>query len=448
MNRADFHKHFKTPYTAILPVVHVIDEEQALRNVNIACREGAQGVFLINHDFSHTMLLPIIVSIRRQCPYMWIGVNFLGVTGRTAFGILGKLAQDGCQVDAYWADNACIEETLTLEEQAAAKEIEEARTSSGWKGLYFGGTAFKCQRHVEDSLVGRAAEIASHFMDVVTTSGSGTGIAANIDKIKDMRRGSWDVAMALASGITPENALSYTADIDCFMVATGISLDFYNIDPIKLRALIQMVRGSKAQLTQSPNGAASSHTNSWYLHLIAANTRGNEFPWLDPTSIYSNGKAMSDLTDDLICQLKPDDIDLVVGIDAMGFPLATAIAAKLQKGFLPIRKGGKLAVDVDAVTYSCYAGSGKVMEMRKNAFKRGTRVLIVDQWMETGGTMKGAIELVQGQGGVVAGIATICMERNTKLCQDLLNEYRIAHVIPEDCQTLFDQHSFKGSISN
>ena len=84
-----------------------------------------------------------------------------------------------------------------------------------------------------------AARLAAPFMDVVTTSGKATGHEADHAKIDAFRRGIGGRPLALASGITPENAASY-ADVDCFMVATGINFDqdFYNIDPARLSRLI------------------------------------------------------------------------------------------------------------------------------------------------------------------------------------------------------------------
>lgn len=67
--------------------------------------------------------------------------------------MLGQLAKNGTTVDAYWADNACIDEHADIEHQAVAKRIQTAYRDSGWSGLYFGGTAFKMQRHVDGKLI-------------------------------------------------------------------------------------------------------------------------------------------------------------------------------------------------------------------------------------------------------------------------------------------------------
>ncbi|MEO9573290.1 MAG: adenine phosphoribosyltransferase [Roseobacter sp.] len=160
----------------------------------------------------------------------------------------------------------------------------------------------------------------------------------------------------------------------------------------------------------------------WYLNIMAPNTKGDKFAWLDPTSIYINGAAFNDLLDDLMVDLEGVEYDVVGGLDAMGFVLGAAIAARSGVGFLPIRKAGKLCVDTDMVSFGNYSGRTQDMEMRNPAFGSGTRVLLADQWVETGGTMDGAIRLVERQGGVVAGLLAIAIEENERT-----NGYRNAY---------------------
>ncbi len=152
----------------------------------------------------------------------------------------------------------------------------------------------------------------------------------------------------------------------------------------------------------------------WYLKLMAPNTKGAQFAWLDPTSIYINGAAFHDLLDDLVTDLEGIEADVVGGLDAMGFVLGAALATRLGIGFLPIRKAGKLCVETDSATFTNYSGRTQDMEMRKPAFAPRTRVLLVDQWVETGGTMEGAIALVQQQEGIVAGIVAIAIEETER----------------------------------
>ena len=157
----------------------------------------------------------------------------------------------------------------------------------------------------------------------------------------------------------------------------------------------------------------------WYLNIMAPNTKGNKFAWLDPTSIYINAQAFSDLQDDLLEDLKDVEFDVVAGLDAMGFVLGAALAARRGVGFLPIRKAGKLCVETDKVSFGNYSGRTQDMEMRIPAFASGTRVLLVDQWVETGGTMDGSVRLVERQGGVIAGMVAVAIEENERT-----NKYR------------------------
>jgi len=242
MDRSGFHKLFKAPGPVITPVIHVIDLDQAARNVAVAVRAGAAGVFLINHDFEAERLLPILRGVRERWPGLWLGVNFLAVTGRDAFPVLGQLESQGCPIDAYWADDARMDERAKM--QTEAEEIARIRAESGWTGMYFGGVAFKKQRPVDPAQHRRSAGIARPFMDVVTTSGIATGHEAEDSKIAEFRAGLGDAPLALASGVTPENADRYGRDVDCFLVATGINRagDFYNIDPARLDALLAVSR--------------------------------------------------------------------------------------------------------------------------------------------------------------------------------------------------------------
>jgi adenine phosphoribosyltransferase len=157
----------------------------------------------------------------------------------------------------------------------------------------------------------------------------------------------------------------------------------------------------------------------WYLNLMAPNTKGPKFAWLDPTSIYINGEAFHDLLDDLVEDLKDVKADVVGGLDAMGFVLGAALATRLGIGFLPIRKAGKLCVETDKVAYGNYSGRTQDMEMRLPAFAKGTKVLLADQWIETGGTMDGAIRLVERQGGKVVALAAVAIEE-----KEATNAYR------------------------
>lgn len=216
----------------VLPVIHAATVDQVLRNAGIARRAGADGVFLINHAISGAELLTIHAAVREAFPGWWIGVNRLGVGPVNLFqGLPGG-------VTGVWADNARIQERQDA--QPEADLILHARATSGWQGLFFGGVAFKYQRHVDD--LQAAARIARNYMDVVTTSGPGTGQPAHVEKIRVMKQALGDFPLAIASGITPENVLDYLPWADCFLVATGISRDIEELDPDRVDILVQKVR--------------------------------------------------------------------------------------------------------------------------------------------------------------------------------------------------------------
>ena len=240
MNRSDFHKFFKQIGPVVLPVIHVKNYFQVTENIHKIISEGAPGCFLINHDFGIDEFLPIITKVRHKFPSLWLSINFLANTGKVAFPILSELSSQGCEIDGYWADDACIDEKgKNLE----AKKINQIKKECKWQGLYFGGTAFKKQRVVLEDQYVNAAKYASKFMDVVTTSGVATGKEAKISKIQLFRSSIGDKPLALASGITVDNAKNYS-EVDCFMVATGINYDdnFYEIDPMKLSKLLNVCR--------------------------------------------------------------------------------------------------------------------------------------------------------------------------------------------------------------
>ena len=146
-----------------------------------------------------------------------------------------------------------------------------------------------------------------------------------------------------------------------------------------------------------------------YLQQINTNTPG---PRDDVTPLFANYEAFIQLVQDLAAPFASVDFDYVAGIDALGFILGTALALHFKVGFIAIRKGGKLPVETDQVHFIDYSGQQKSLELQTKALKAGERVLLVDEWIETGSQARAAIELIEGQGGLVAGIAAINIDDN------------------------------------
>lgn len=146
-----------------------------------------------------------------------------------------------------------------------------------------------------------------------------------------------------------------------------------------------------------------------YLHLIDIHTLG---PRCDVTPLFAHPAAFAQLVMDLSYPFQSIPVDFVAGIDALGFILGTAIAIHLQKGFIPIRKAGKLPVETVKRDFIDYSGSKKILEIRKGILPESANVLLVDEWIETGAQVQAAIALVEAEGGVVVGITTINIDAN------------------------------------
>lgn len=217
---------------SVLPVVHVESLKQAKRNARAARDAGADGIFLINHGMVDKALLDIHAAVTEALPDFWIGVNCLGLSPHQVFLAVSP------SVGGVWVDNPGIDEDR--DDQPYAERVVALRQSHAPACLYFGGVAFKYQRPVED--LEAACRVAAKYMDVVTTSGPGTGHAADIEKIRRMKVALGETPLAIASGITPENVREYLPYADSLLVATGISRNDTELDPGLTRCLVERVR--------------------------------------------------------------------------------------------------------------------------------------------------------------------------------------------------------------
>lgn len=222
-----------------LPVIHLPHGEAgALQSVDIALSAGADGVFLIDQGMSDRELLALLPKLKERYPHLWLGVNLLGYDPPDILS-LPEIAL----IDGIWSDDAGVD---SLDPQRAARAAERfgaARTRSGWKGLYFGGTAFKTQAPIPYDRLPEVARAAAGAMDVVTTSGRGTGVAIEPEKVRIMREAIGDHPLAVASGVTPENVHHVLPYVDAYLVATGIERSFGRLDEGRTRALAEILRG-------------------------------------------------------------------------------------------------------------------------------------------------------------------------------------------------------------
>lgn len=124
----------------------------------------------------------------------------------------------------------------------------------------------------------------------------------------------------------------------------------------------------------------------------------------DITPLMADGKAFAYATQQIVDYAKKLEVDLVVGPEARGFIVGCPVAYALEIGFIPVRKKGKLPRPVVEVDYALEYGSN-VLTIHEDAIKPGQRVLITDDLLATGGTIKATIDLVEKLGGIVAGCA-------------------------------------------
>ena len=118
----------------------------------------------------------------------------------------------------------------------------------------------------------------------------------------------------------------------------------------------------------------------------------------DITPVLGNPGLFAASIDELTANFKPGDVDFVVGIDARGFIFAGAAALKWGAGFVPIRKKGKLPYNTHEESYELEYGSN-VLAIHVDAIKPGSRVVLVDDLLATGGTAAAASSLIRKVGG-------------------------------------------------
>lgn len=126
----------------------------------------------------------------------------------------------------------------------------------------------------------------------------------------------------------------------------------------------------------------------------------------DVTSILQDADGLHLAIDGILNSLKDVEYDVVVGPESRGFIFGVPVAYEARKGFVPVRKKGKLPCEVISAEYDLEYGSA-VIEMHKDAVKPGQKVVIVDDLIATGGTIEAIIKLVEQLGGEVVKICFV-----------------------------------------
>ena len=124
----------------------------------------------------------------------------------------------------------------------------------------------------------------------------------------------------------------------------------------------------------------------------------------DITTLLKDPAAYHESIELMLDPYRGDHVDLVVGMESRGFIFSSPMAFELGTGLVPVRKLGKLPADTLTVEYALEYGSN-TLEIHRDAIQPGQRVLIVDDLLATGGTVRGTIELVERLKGEVVGLA-------------------------------------------
>jgi adenine phosphoribosyltransferase len=147
----------------------------------------------------------------------------------------------------------------------------------------------------------------------------------------------------------------------------------------------------------------------------------------DITPLLADNKAFSFVLEKLCADFKNKKIDYVAAIEARGFIFGSAAANKLNAGFIPIRKKGKLPYRTKSVTYDLEYGTD-TLEIHQDAIKKGANVLMVDDLLATGGTMNAACELIENIGGKIAGVSFVIELLDLK-GREKLKDYKVKSLI-------------------
>ena len=147
----------------------------------------------------------------------------------------------------------------------------------------------------------------------------------------------------------------------------------------------------------------------------------------DITTLLKDATAYREAIDLMIEPYKGESIDVVVGMESRGFIFSSPMAYQLGTGLVPVRKLGKLPAETLTVEYALEYGSN-TLEIHRDAIQPGQKVLIVDDLLATGGTVRGTIELIERLKGEVVGLAFL-VELEFLKGRDRLEGRRVTSVI-------------------
>lgn len=147
----------------------------------------------------------------------------------------------------------------------------------------------------------------------------------------------------------------------------------------------------------------------------------------DITTLLKNPEAFNYTLEQLLDFTKGKKISKVVGIESRGFIFGSVLAHKLNCGFIPVRKPGKLPAEKVSISYSLEYGEDK-LEMHKDAIQPGDKVLVHDDLLATGGTMNAVCQLIEQLGGEIVQVSFI-VELSFLNGRDKLKPYDVRSIV-------------------
>ncbi len=147
----------------------------------------------------------------------------------------------------------------------------------------------------------------------------------------------------------------------------------------------------------------------------------------DITTVLQDPELLRESIDQMTEKFQDLGVDIVVGPESRGFIFGTPIAYKLNAGFIPVRKPGKLPAETVDYSYDLEYGKD-TLEIHKDAIQKGQKVLIVDDLLATGGTVSATAKLVEMLGGEVVGLCFL-IELTELKGRDKLTKYKINSII-------------------
>ena len=150
----------------------------------------------------------------------------------------------------------------------------------------------------------------------------------------------------------------------------------------------------------------------------------------DITTLVADGEAFKESIDRIVQHLKDKNVDVILGPEARGFIFGVPVAYALGVGFVPVRKKGKLPAETVSVDYSLEYGVD-VLEIHKDAIKKGQKVAIVDDLLATGGTVEAVAKLVEKVGAEVVAL-DFAIELTELKGRDKLEGYEIMSLVQYD----------------